>query len=88
MLSCVFNLIRYILYIFRIWEKEKRRFAQLTENKRFIEMKFLSLMTLRLKLSTYFASISYTVIHLDTSYVDLFAQVFKVRSDVGSRACY
>lgn len=51
-------------------------------------MKFLSLMTLRLKLSTYFASISYTVIHLDTSCVDLFAQVFKVRSDVGSRACY
>lgn len=66
----------------------EKTFRAIMENKRFIEMKFLSLMTLRLKLSTYFASISYTVIHLDTSCVDLFAQVFKVRSDVGSRACY
>lgn len=66
----------------------EKTFRAIMENKRFIEMKFLSLMTLRLKLSTYFASISYTVIHLDTSCVDLFAKVFKVRSDVGSRACY
>lgn len=51
----------------------EKTFRAIMENKRFIEMKFLSLMTLRLKLSTYFASISYTVIHLDTSCVDLFA---------------
>lgn len=62
----------------------EQTFRAIMENKRFIEMKFLSLMTLRLKLSRYFASIS---IHL-ASCVDLFTEVFKVRSDVGSRACY